>query len=448
MLEELRYTVVSLGCPKNRVDSEKIMFIMSSSGWMFTEDPASADVIIINTCAFIEAAVEESINTILDYVSENPSAFIVAAGCLPMRYKSEASESLPEVSLFLEPRDIANLPAMLSRAMNLSGKMSPAIVTDSLNPIASRVLTTPGYAYLRVSDGCDRKCAYCSIPSIRGKMRSEPVEKLVEEARWLASEGVSELILVAQDLCSYGLDLHLKGGLEKLLNELTKIDTVSWIRLMYLHPNGLPDRLLNLMKDSEKILPYLDIPIQHISSKVLRDMGRPWNSDVIKNLFDRARDKVPGLVLRTTVMVGYPTETESDFNELRDFVEEYEIDRVGVFGYSPEEGTEAFSLGDPIPQAEKQERVDEIVETHSRFMQRRNSARTGAIEKAIVEGYSMETDLLLQGRLWDQAPEVDGSLYITDGNAISGGIYSIRINEHHGPDFFGEIVDEHDRAQL
>ncbi len=437
---DLSYTIVSLGCPKNRVDTEKIMYAMSQSGYSFTEETPDADIIIINTCAFIEMAVEESINTILDHVEENHEAFLVVAGCLPMRYRGDAAESLPEVDLFLEPKDIPDLPNILGKALRRPGSSLQAKTSGQTALGNGRLLTTPGYAYLRVSDGCDRKCAYCSIPMIRGSMISEPIEKLEAEAIELAAGGASELVLVAQDLCSYGLDVGLKNGLNRLLVRLEKIDQFSWIRLMYLHPNGFPKGLFSMMRDSEKILPYLDIPIQHISENVLKNMGRPWKSGAIKKIIETARNEVPGIVLRTTVMVGYPGESDDDFDELRKFVEWAEIDRVGVFAYSPEEGTRAFELSDTVTPETKQARMDEIVEIHSRYQQRRNRDKIGDVEAAIVEGYSSETELLLQGRLWDQAPEVDGSLFITDGNAEAGGIYRVRINEFNGPDFFGEIV--------
>lgn len=437
---EKYYTVVSLGCPKNRVDTEKIMFVMTEAGYQFTEAATEADVIIINTCAFIEAAVEESINTILDYSTDNPDALLVVAGCLPLRYKSDASESLPEVDFFVEPKDILNLPKILGDNTGVDEKPGDYSVKDDGSKVQGRLLTTPGYAYLRVSDGCNRKCAYCSIPSIRGAMKSETLDSLAEEATELTSSGASELILVAQDLCSYGNDLKLNNGLEVLLDRLVRIEPVMWIRLMYLHPNSVSNRLLGLMKESDKILPYLDIPVQHISGEVLRSMNRPWNPELIKALIDRARKETPGIVLRTTVMVGYPTETEKAFEELLDFIETFEIDRVGVFAYSPEEGTAAFALGDPVSNELKQERVTLIERAHSRFLEKRNRSKIGQIEKAIVEGYSDETDLLLQGRLWDQAPEIDGNLYITDGSAVAGGIYNVKLTEFNGTDFFGEIV--------
>ncbi len=440
MSEEISYTMISLGCPKNRVDTEKIMFVMREANYVFTDDLSEAKVIIINTCAFIESAVEESINTILDYATENSEAFFVVAGCLPLRYGEDARESLPEVDLFLEPKRISDLPKLLNESLKIGPRSRNDKFLKHVNHGSGRILTTPGYAYLRVSDGCDRSCAYCAIPMIRGRMKSEPIEKLENEARELAEKGARELILVAQDLCSYGTDLHIRGGLEKLLERLNGIDSVSWLRLMYLHPNGFPKGLLDVMGTQQKVLPYLDIPIQHISSRVLKDMKRPWRADTIKGLFETIRNTIPGVALRTTVMVGYPTETERDFMELVDFLDYAQIDRVGVFAYSPEEGTDAFELGDRVPSEEKQARVDEIIKVHSEFAQKKNESRIGQIDKAIVEGYSPDTDLLLAGRLWDQAPEIDGNLFITDGLAVSGGIYSVRINEVNGTDFFGEIV--------
>ncbi len=435
------YTIVSLGCPKNRVDTEKIMFVMTQAGYSYCDDPTDANVIIINTCAFIEPAVEESISTILDFKTDNPDAIMVVAGCLPLRYKADATEALPEVDLFLEPKNIRDLPVLLKDVMAHDGLAESDSHPEGISYAAmGRLLTTPGFGYLRVSDGCNRKCAYCSIPAIRGRMVSEGLDALETEALDLVSCGVRELILVAQDLCSYGIDLGLKNGLQRLLTRLTLIDQVSWIRLMYLHPNGLPKGLLELIRESEKILPYLDIPIQHISGRVLKDMNRPWDGKKIRNLVDMAREKVPGIVLRTTVMVGYPTETDEDFDELLGFMKSAQIDRVGVFEYSPEEGTPAFNLVDKVPAHVKDERRVQIEQVHSEFLEKKNRSRVGSIDDAIIEGYSTETELLLEGRLWDQAPEIDGKLFITDGNAPTGGIYKVKINEFNGPDFFGEIV--------
>lgn len=429
------FHLVSLGCPKNRVDSERILSTMVQSGFLHVDDPAQAGVIIINTCAFIESAVEESIDTILDYREDNKAAFLVVAGCLPSRYGESLEEPLPEVDLFLRPDQIDRLPAIL--AADASPRHSCGAETSSEGP---RILTTPGYAYLKIAEGCSRNCSYCTIPSIRGALRSSEVSELESEAKWLASMGVRELVLVAQDLTRYGTDRKKRDGLPALLSRLTRIDGIRWIRLMYLHPNGIPKGLVSAINDSPKILPYLDIPFQHVSPAVLRAMGRPWKGDLIKKLVDTLRSSIPGLVLRTTFMVGFPGEREEEYKELLYFVESYQIERVGVFTYSPEEGTPAFDLGDPVPQEVKEARAEEIQNVHARFLRDRNHARIGNIEPAIVEGVSAESELLLQGRMWDQAPEIDGVLYVTDGCADAGEIYDVRITGSHGPDLFCELL--------
>jgi ribosomal protein S12 methylthiotransferase len=430
------FHLVSLGCPKNRVDSERILSTMAQAGFLHVHDPVQAGVIVINTCAFIESAVEESIDTILDHREDNREAFLVVAGCLPSRYGESLEEPLPEVDLFLRPDQIDRLPAIL--AADASREYPRGAGTSTQGP---RILTTPGYAYLKIAEGCSRHCSYCTIPSIRGALRSSEVSELEGEARWLASMGVRELILVAQDLTRYGLDRKKRSGLLGLLDRLTLIDGIRWIRLMYLHPEGIPKGLADTINESPKILPYLDIPFQHVSPTVLRAMGRPWKGDAIRKLVDSLRSSIPGLVLRTTFMVGFPGEGDQEYGELLEFVESYGIDRVGVFTYSPEEGTPAFDLGDSVPQEVKDARAEEIQSVHARFLRDRNRAKIGCIEPAIVEGVSAESELLLQGRMWDQAPEIDGVLYVTDGCADAGEIYDVRITGSHGPDIFCELLE-------
>jgi ribosomal protein S12 methylthiotransferase len=431
------FNLVSLGCPKNRVDAERILAVMTRAGFVFTEDPASADIIIINTCAFIEAAVDESIDAILDHVSDNPKARVVVAGCLPLRYRESLQEELPEVTLFLTPDRIGALPALLkssSRRGASRTRPSASLVADD------RILTTPGYAYLKIAEGCARGCRYCTIPSIRGALHSEDPDRLVQEASALTVMGARELVLVAQDLTAYGRDRKETRGLIKLLKRLDQVPGIAWIRLLYLHPHGIPADLGRAINESPRILPYLDIPFQHVSEKVLRAMGRPWKKDYLRRLVDRLREEIPGLVLRTTFMVGYPAEGAHEFAELRDFVREMHIERVGVFTYSPEEGTRSWELGDPVSQDEKDERAAEIRDIHLSFMKEQNRSRIGSVEECLVEGISTETDLLLQGRCWDQAPEIDGVLYITDGEAAAGELQLVHITDVHETDFFGEIV--------
>jgi len=430
------FNLVSLGCPKNRVDAERILSVMTRGGFVFTDNPAHADFIIINTCAFIEAAVEESIDTILDHVADNNQARIIVAGCLPLRYHESLQESLPEVGLFITPDRIGALPGLIR---GLSPSIVRKAVHEVLPPEDGRIVTTPGYAYLKISEGCSRGCHYCTIPSIRGTLRSEDPRRLEQEAAELAAAGVRELVLVAQDLTNYGRDRNERIALPRLLKRLDKTQGIRWIRLLYLHPNGIPRTLAQIINESEKILPYLDIPFQHVSEKVLRSMGRPWKKDYLRKLVDGLREEIEGLVLRTTFMVGYPTEGENEFAELRDFVTETRIERVGVFAYSPEEGTRSWQLGDPVPREVKEARADEIRAINLQFTRERNRSKIGSVEECLVEGFSEESELLLQGRCWDQAPEIDGILFITAGTAAAGEIHRVKITGAHEWDLVGEI---------
>jgi ribosomal protein S12 methylthiotransferase len=413
---------------------------MSTAGFTFTGEPSEAEVLIVNTCAFIESAVEESIDTILDHRELNKQAVLVVVGCLPLRYGDDLKDSLPEGDIFLTPAEISRLPELLSSIDRpVPVKTEPA-VPCSLPAATQRILTTPGYAYLKIAEGCSRNCRYCTIPAIRGTLSSRNLNDVEQEAQMLASQGVRELVLVAQDLTGFGMDIGEKGALVRLLERLRDIQGIEWVRLMYLHPDGIPTDLAAVVNESKNILPYLDIPFQHVSASVLRAMGRPWKGDRIRRLVDRLRNDIRGLVLRTTLMVGFPAEGEKEFQELRDFVQSYSIEHVGVFTYSPEEGTPAMDLGDPVPAEIKRARADELRTIHLQFEEKRNRARVGSIEKCIVEGVSAESDLLLQGRTWDQAPEVDGVLYITAGIASVGEIREIELTDANGPDLFGEIL--------
>ncbi|MGC8660228.1 MAG: 30S ribosomal protein S12 methylthiotransferase RimO [Desulfomonilaceae bacterium] len=450
------FNLVSLGCPKNRVDSEKILHAMISAGFEHTQNQEEARVIIINTCAFIQPAVEESISAILDGASINPDAFLIVAGCLPSRYGKDLADSLPEVDLFVKPHEIEPVAAIIESLMtkdrgNFETRLSESVArgrdripeqTLIRKPYEfKRALSTPGYAYVRISDGCDHHCKFCAIPLIRGKLKSESIENIFQEVEHFTQVGVREIVLVAQDLTSYGRDIGLKKGLIQLLEKLGEISGVDWIRLMYLYPSGVSDELLDIISNSKKILPYLDVPIQHIADNVLVSMRRPWRGAQIRKLIESIRKKIPGIVIRTTVMTGFPTETETDFEELKKFISEFELDHVGVFSYFKEEGTPAEELGDPIPRKIKNARARALQSIHSMFIKKKNKRRIGTKEPAIIEGFSEETELLLQGRLWDQAPEIDGKLYITSGHAQVGEIRDVVITGTHGSDIFAEIVE-------
>ncbi|MEW6347791.1 MAG: 30S ribosomal protein S12 methylthiotransferase RimO [Thermodesulfobacteriota bacterium] len=449
------FHLVSLGCPKNRVDSERIAFVMMESGFEPADDPGVADVIVVNSCSFVAPAVEESLDTILDLRNENPSAVLVVAGCMPLRYGEALADELPEVDLFLDPAGIAGLPrlveaAALARAESSLTRAEPGVFHGPAavsQPVIGRAVSTPGYAYLKVAEGCSRRCTYCTIPGITGPLRSMDPGILEREVESLAERGVREIVVVAQDVTAFGSDRGEKDGLVGLLHRIQRISGIDWIRLMYLHPAGISRELLELIRISEKVLPYMDVPFQHVSAKVLRAMGRPWRDDPVRRLVDRIRTEVPDVVLRTTVMVGFPGETAREFEELSAFVSQAGIEHVGVFEYSPEEDTPAARRGDPVPSDEKKARADEIRAIHARFSHRWHRARVGGIEEVLVEGVSGETDLLLQGRAWYQAPEADGVTYITAGTCVPGEIRLLQVTDSHGPDLFGEILTEATRTR-
>ncbi len=422
------FNLISLGCPKNRVDSEKILHAMLAAGFEHTQDQENAQIIIINTCAFIQPAVEESISAVLDSASINPRAFLIVAGCFSLRYGDSLDKLFPEVDLYIRPDQICQIAELIElggaerkygqtvskrspggfafeyencpdfeTSVDFETPLCPSITRTTGQPEVrdvsknvyefKRALSTPGYAYLRISDGCDHGCKFCSIPLIRGKLKSEIVENMLREAKELADLGIKEIVLVAQDLTSYGRDLGLKNGLVQLLEKLQKVSGVDWIRLMYLYPSGIKDDLISLIRDSQKVLPYLDVPIQHISDKVLKSMGRPWRGAQIKKLIESIRFKIPMIVIRTTVMVGFPTETESDFDELKNFIKEFELDHVGIFTYFKEEGTSAEKLGDPIQKKLKNARARSLRSIHSMFIKKKSKKRIGKTEAAIVEGF-------------------------------------------------------------
>ncbi len=350
----------------------------------------------------------------------------------------------------LDPAGIASLPDLIAAAAEARAGSSaapsrgiPAQVHVRVpESVPGRAVSTSGYAYLKVAEGCSRRCTYCTIPDIRGPLRSMDPDGLLREVESLAGKGVREIVLVAQDVTAFAADRGDKDGLVSLLGRMEKVSGIDWIRLMYLHPAGITPELLVSIRSSEKILSYLDVPFQHVSERVLKAMGRPWRDDPVRRLVEMLRAEIPDLILRTTFIVGFPGETLREFEELRTFVTGAGIEHVGVFEYSAEDGTAASRFGDPVPEDEKRARADEIRAIHSRFSHKWHRARVGGTEEVLVEGYSGETDLLLQGRARHQAPEVDGVTYITAGICAPGEIRVVRITDSHGPDLFGEISGE------
>ena len=441
------FHLISLGCAKNLVDSEVMLGSMTAAGWQLTEDAEAADVLILNTCGFIQSAVEEAIAEILELVKikeAHPERHIVVVGCLVQRYKENLSEELPEVDLFLGTEgaaDIAGIIGDLVQGKQKSRVMLPdRFLMTSETP---RVISTPQFrAWLKITEGCDNRCSYCMIPAIRGNLRSRSIKDLITEAQQLEKGGVKELSLIAQDITAYGRDRGDNCRLENLLRRLLDETTIPWLRLLYLYPTGVSDALLNLMAVNRRIVPYLDIPMQHVNDKMLRLMNRRYTAESLYRLVEKVRNIVPDIALRTTFLVGFPGETEQDFLEIESFLRKTHLDHVGVFSYANEEGAPSESFSGQLPDLEKVRRQEHLLAVQRELSMEIQKKYIGRVEPVLIEGVSSETDLLLEGRTRYQAPEVDGCTYINDGVASPGDIVAVRITETHVYDVIGEIVEE------
>ncbi len=422
--------IVTLGCAKNVVDSERVAAQFRAKGWkvIFEEEGENeGGVVVVNTCGFIGDAKEESVETILDWAAAKERGEIeqlYVVGCLGERYKEELREELPEVDGFFGVRDIGEI------VCKLAGEWNEGLET-------TRLLTTPKhYAYLKIGEGCNWNCGYCAIPIIRGRHVSVPMEKLVEETRNLAKKGVRELIIIAQDTTFYGLDLYGERRLAVLLEALCRVEGIEWIRLHYAYPTGFPGDVIDVMAREEKICKYLDIPLQHISDGQLKSMRR--GIDGTRNLIKELRKKVPGIALRTTLLVGYPGETEADFEELMEFVRETKFERLGVFAYSEEEGTYSATLGDDVPAEVKEARVEAIMTLQSGISREINEVRVGSIERVLVD--RKEGDYWV-ARSQYESPEVDGEILITSPRRLKiGDFYEVRITKADDYDLFAELA--------
>ncbi len=442
-----KVSMVSLGCPKNLVDAEVMLGILAKQGYEITTDEHQADVIIVNTCAFIKEAREESVDAILDLADrkhEGSCHTLIVAGCMPQRYQEELAKELPEVDIFIGTGDYPRVAEILAEHQAQEGQLKyvgdPNYIYDETLP---RLNSSPGwYAYLKIGEGCSNCCTYCVIPSIRGGYRSRPLEALVSEAKRLVAGGVREIILVSQDITRYGSDRTDDTSLSDLIRSLAKIEDLKWIRLLYAYPDGIDEQLIELLKTEPKLCKYLDIPIQHISDGVLARMNRRSTSEQIRTLLDRLRSEIPEIALRTSLIVGFPGETVDDFMELTRFVEQTRFDRLGVFCYSKEDGTPAAEMPDQVSERVKKERYRKLMKVQARLSFRRNRAHVGQVEQVIVEGYSEETELLLKGRTSHQAPDIDGQVYITSGQANVGDIVACRITDSSDYDLIAEMVEE------
>lgn len=433
--------MVSLGCDKNRVDSEIMLGVMNKT-YEITNNPKEADIIIVNTCGFIEKAKQESIDTILEmanYKTKHQCKLLIATGCLTQRYGKELKELMPEIDIMLGVNDYNKIDKLIIDFIakeNMEDKFTEVNYSDENINEGERVLTTESStAYIRIAEGCNNFCTYCIIPKIRGKFRSREMDSIIKEAKDLAAKGVKELILIAQDTTLYGSDIYGKKSLHILLKELSKIEGVKWIRVLYCYPEEIYDELIEEIAANDKVVKYLDLPIQHISNNILKLMGRKTTKEDIINKIDKLRDRVPGIALRTSLIVGFPNETEEDFKELKDFLLDYKLDKVGVFKYSREEGTPAAKMDGQVDEEIKDIRENELMLTQREISNEINSLKVGKIYDILVEGYNGE---YYYGRNYEMAPEIDGSVLFTRHCAINKGDFTqVRIEKNTEYDLIG-----------
>lgn len=425
-----KVSVITLGCSKNTVDSERLMRQLQLNKIKLTDDPNQSDTVIINTCGFIEAAKEESINTILSSVAlknEGKLKKVIVAGCLSERYKKDLIKEIPEVDVYFGTE---NYEAIVKE---LGGNLKRELLGE-------RLLTTPSHtAYLKISEGCDHPCSFCAIPIMRGLHKSKPMDELIRETEFLAANNTKELVIIAQDTTDYGKDIYGRQNLAELLNKLSDINGIEWIRLMYAYPSKFPDDVIEEIRTNPKVLHYVDIPLQHISDDVLKSMRRGVTASRTRKLIEKLRNKIPDITLRTTFIVGYPNETEKDFEMLCEFVREAKFDRVGTFTFSVEENTSSFILGDPVSAEEKLKRRDKLMEIQREISLEKNSAFVDKILKVLVEG--VEGDFYI-GRSYRDAPEVDGEILIDRkvNHLIPGSFYKIKITDFEEYDLFGTPI--------
>ncbi len=438
----MKVGLISLGCPKNLVDSEVMLGLARQAGHELTQDAASADVLVVNTCAFIDSAKQESIDTILEMAQHKKDGAcrrLIVTGCMAERYRDELKKEIPEIDAVLGTGQVPEIVGAISggataaRSAPLAFHRSsssfdelrtseqqrvpspqslPTYIYDADTP---RLMATPKhYAYVKIAEGCDYKCAFCIIPTLRGHYRSRPGDSIVREARALAARGVKELLLISQDTTFYGVDRHARGALARLLRELNVIDGLEWIRLLYLYPTTIDEDTLAAMAECEKVCKYIDLPLQHASKAVLKRMKRPGTHQSYDVLLSRIRARVPGVALRTTFIVGFPGETDADVDELCAFVGDHAFDHLGVFTYSHEEGTPAYQLADDVPAKTKGARRARVMGLQKRLVQTRQRARIGQRARVLVDGPSADHDLVLKARLASQAPDIDASVFLTD----------------------------------
>ena len=435
---------ISLGCDKNLVDTEMMLGLLNKDGYTFTDDEHEADVVVVNTCCFIGDAKEESVNTILEMAElkkEGRCKALIVTGCMAQRYKQEILDEIPEVDGILGTSTYDEISNVLKKVLGGSRESCFHDLNVLPNVEVPRVVTTGGYyAFLKIAEGCDKRCTYCIIPDLRGSYRSVPMERLIEEAKQLASQGVKELILVAQETTLYGIDLYKKKSLPKLLHELCKIPGIQWIRIQYCYPEEITDELIQAIKTEEKVCHYLDIPIQHASDRILKRMGRRTHKAELKERIGALRREIPDIALRTTFICGFPGETEEDHEELMEFVDEMEFERLGVFAYSPEENTPAASMPDQIPEEVKEERRDAILELQQEIAFDKAADMVGRTLYAMIEGKVADEPAYV-ARTYADSPDIDGYVFVNTGEMLmSGDFVKVKITGSAEYDLIGELV--------
>lgn len=443
MSQTLKVGFVSLGCPKNQLDAEVMLHELYDAGFEIVSEDIDADVVIVNTCAFIESAKQESIDNIIDigWLKKNRQLKgIVVTGCLAERYRDAIFDELPEVDAVLGVGSIHEIVNAVKSAAK-GKRYSSYLDKDCVALGGERIITTPEYyAYLKIAEGCDNRCTYCAIPNIRGKFRSRPMDELVDEAKVLEGLGVKELVIVAQDTTRYGVDLYGEYKLAELIHKISEATTIPWLRVLYCYPDKITDELIDEFRTNPRLVKYIDLPIQHISDDILRRMNRHGGSDVVRSAIARLRE-IPGMVIRTTVICGFPGETEADFEELCEFIKETKFDRLGAFAYSREEDTPAYDFADQVDEQIKQDRVDIVMAEQSRISEELNRKKIGEVLEVISEGWD-EVSGAYFGRSYADAPEIDGKVYFrAPKNTVAEGEFvTVKVTEAVDYDLVGEIV--------
>ena len=443
----MKILFISLGCDKNLADSEEMLGLLTAGGHEITDDETQADAIVINTCCFIKDAKEESVETILEmaeYTKTGSCHALIVTGCMAQRYQKEIIEEVPEVDAVLGTTSYGDIVKALEEAV-AGNHFEEFRDIDYLPDTGSkRVLTTGGhFGYLKIAEGCDKHCTYCIIPKLRGKFRSVPMERLIAQAEDMAEQGVKELILVAQETTVYGKDLYGKKSLHILLKKLCEIRGIRWIRILYCYPEEIYDELIETIRDEKKICHYLDIPIQHASDRILKRMGRRTSKQELIDIIGKLRKEIPDIVLRTTLITGFPGETEEDHEELKEFVDEMEFDRLGVFTYSPEENTPAAEMADQVPEEVKEERRDELMELQQEISYDRGQDRIGQELLVMIEGKVADESAYI-GRTYGDAPKVDGYIFVQTGELLMTGDFAkVRVTGALEYDLIGVLSDEY-----